>query len=86
MSGNYDDSGSMSSACHDLTDSADFAEPGIAFLIIPLWFIYFRRSAVGIVFWSAVSVSGMVSSVRHVVRSAVSVCFRLLPALPYSCQ
>ena len=83
MSGNYDDSGSMSSACHDLTDSAGFSEPGIVFPIIPLWFIYFRRSAVGIMVWSAVSVSGMVSSVR---RSAVSVCFRLLPALPYSCQ
>ena len=54
MSGNYDYSGSMSSACHDLTDSADFSEPGIAFPIIPLWFIYFRRSAVGIVVWSAV--------------------------------
>lgn len=38
--------------------------------------IYFRRSAVSIVFWSAVS--GMVSSVRRVVRSA---CFRL-----YSCS
>ena len=59
LSGNYDDSGSVSSACHDLTVSADFAEPGIAFPIIPLWFIYFRLSAGGIVVWSAASVSGM---------------------------
>lgn len=55
MSGNYDDSGSMSSACHDLTVSADFSEPGIASPIIPLWFICSGCFAVAGLFSSAVS-------------------------------